>query len=252
MSISTLLDLFIADMEVSGKSAKTIENYKNRRVRIDEAFKERSISELTVQRIDAFSRMLAQATNRHDEEASFKNKSEGVVIRNLSKDSSYRIQALLLQAIKWGHKKGYLTDNFTSRITRLPKEPYKQIEIPDVDNIISFIDYINQDSLVKQHYKLFFNLTAWCGMRTEEILALTWHDVDFKTKRIMIKKAEVKVAGHGRILKAPKSKSSTRKIIIPEKVLAMLMEWKNYCEKSFPEWLKIRPHGSSNALSRLM
>lgn len=252
MSISTLLDLFIADMEVSGKSAKTIENYKNRRVRIDEAFKERSISELTVQRIDAFSRMLAQATNRHDEEASFKNKSEGVVIRNLSKDSSYRIQALLLQAIKWGHKKGYLTDNFTSRITRLPKEPYKQIEIPDVDNIISFIDYINQDSLVKQHYKLFFNLTAWCGMRTEEILALTWHDVDFKTKRIMIKKAEVKVAGHGRILKAPKSKSSTRKIIIPEKVLAMLMEWKNYCKKSFPEWLKIRPYGSSNALSRLM
>ena len=242
MSVSTLLDLFIADMQVSGKSAKTLENYKNRRVRIDEAFRNRSISELTVQRIDAFSRLLTEATNRHDEETAIKNGSKDTEIRKLSRDSSYRIQALLMQAIKWGHKKGYLTDMFTSRITRLPKEPYKQIEIPDVESIISFIDHINNDEKVWKHYKLFFNLTAWCGMRTEEILALTWDNVDFEAKRIMIRKAEVKVTGQGRVLKEPKSKSSARRVIVPDKVLAMLSEWKAFCKESFPAWIETRPY----------
>ena len=242
MPVSTLLDLFIADMGLSGRSAKTMENYKNRRKRIDEAFRNRTVSELTVQRIDTFSHALTEATNRHDECASNKHIKEKADVRKLSRDTAYRIQALLIQAIKWGDKKGYLTDNITHRVTKLPKEPYRQIKIPDIDSIIKFMDFMNNDSTVTMNTKVFFNLVVWCGLRTEEVLALTWEDVDFQTRRIRITKAVVRVGGSERILKEPKSRSSIRDVILPEKVIVMLKTWKYFCTESFPGWREARPY----------
>ena len=242
MTVSTLLDLFISDMELSGRAAKTMENYKNRRKRIDEAFKNRTISELTVQRIDSFSKALTEATNRHDEYALYKNMKGKTEVRKLSKDTAYRIQALLIQAIKWGDKKGYLMDNITHRLTKLPKSPYTQIEIPDIDSIINFMDYMNNDDTVMLNTKVFFNLAVWTGMRTEELLALTWDDVNFQTKRIRVTKAVVRVGGSTRVQKEPKSKSSVRDVIVPEKVIGLLNTWNEFCKASFPKWLENRPY----------
>ena len=84
MTVSQLLDLYIEDMKLAGRAAKTIENYKNRRSRIDEAFANRTISELTLQRIDNFTKELSEATNRHDEELSYSKGTDGTEIRKLS------------------------------------------------------------------------------------------------------------------------------------------------------------------------
>ncbi len=241
MTVSELLDLYIEDMKLAGRAAKTIENYNNRRPRIDEAFANRTISELTLQRLDAFSRELAESTNRHDEEVSYIRGSDGSEIRKLSRNTTYRIQSLLIQAIRWADRKGYLTDTVTNRMTRLPKDPYSQVEIPDIEDIIGFINHINRNEDVRYHYKVFINLITWCGLRTEEILALTWEDIDFDNKRIHIRKAEVRVTGKGRVAKETKTRSSMRKVIIPGKVLDMLRYWKEYCEASFEAWTKQRP-----------
>lgn len=241
MPISTLLDLFIEDMTVSGRSAKTLENYRNRRVRIDEAFRNRTVSELTVQRLDAFSQALTEATNRHDEYVKYVTHRDDIEPRKLSKDTAYRIQALLIQVIKWADRKGYLTDNITNRATKLPKSPYKQIEIPDIKNIIAFMDYLNQDPTVKLHTKVFFNLIVWCGLRTEELLGMTWDAVNLETKRIRITQAVVRIGGSTRVVKEPKSRSSIREVIIPDKVNDLLKTWKEYCDTSFPAWLELRP-----------
>jgi len=58
------------------------------------------------------------------------------------------------------------------------------------------------------------NLITWCGLRTEEILALKWDNIDFQSKRIRIEKAEVKISGKGRVSKEPKTKNSLRRVII--------------------------------------
>ena len=241
MTVSQLLDLYIEDMKLAGRAAKTIENYKNRRSRIDEAFANRTISELTLQRIDNFTKELSEATNRHDEELSYSKGTDGTEIRKLSKTTSYRIQSLLIQAIKWADKKGYMTDTVTNRMTRLPKDPFFQLEIPDIKDTISFINHINENDEVKFHYKVFINLITWCGLRTEEVLALWWEDVDFDNKRINVKRAEEKVAGKGRVAKETKTRSSMRKVIIPDKVLDVLRKWKEYCEASFQTWTRQRP-----------
>jgi len=242
LPVSTLLDLFIEDMTMAGKSAKTLENYKNRRVRIDEAFRNRTISELNVQRIDAFSQALTEATNRHDEYVKYITQRDDVEIHKLSKDTAYRIQALLIQVIKWADRKGYLSDNMTNRVTKLPKAPYKQIEIPDIKSITTFMEYLNQDATVQIQTKVFFNLIVWCGLRTEELLGLTWNAVNLETKRIRITQAVVRIGGSTRVLKEPKSRSSIREVIIPDKVVALLKHWKEYCESSFPAWLELRPY----------
>ena len=242
MSVSTLLDLFIEDMELSGRSAKTMENYKNRRKRIDEAFRNRTISELTVQRVDAFSKALTEATNRHDEYACYKKIKAETEVRKLSKNTAYKVQALLIQVIKWGDKKGYLTDNITNRLTKLPKSPYSQIEIPDIDSIIKFMDFMDHDNSVVLPTRVFFNLVVWCGLRTEEVLALTWSNVNFNTRRIRVTKAVVRIGGSSRVLKEPKSKSSIRDVIVPEKVATLLQTWKDLCMASFPEWIATRPN----------
>ncbi len=241
MPVSALLDLFIEDMTVSGKSAKTLENYRNRRVRIDEAFRNRTISELNVQRIDAFSQALTEATNRHDEYVKYITHRDDLEPRRLSKDTAYRIQALLIQVIKWADRKGYLTDNMTNRVTKLPKAPYKQIEIPDIKSIIAFMEFLNQDTSIQLQTKVFFNLIVWCGLRTEELLGLTWDAVNLETKRIRITQAVVRIGGSTRVVKEPKSHSSIREVIVPDKVIDLLKTWKEYCDTSFPAWLELRP-----------
>ena len=238
MSVSELLDRYIAAKELEGKSITTLDKYRNYRRRIDEAFKGRTITDLTVARIDKFSQNLSSATNRHDEDRANKGKTENCQIRDISQDYKYQIQSLLLRAIKWADKKGYLADNVTHRVTKLPKGEYEQIEIPDIEEIKKFIDYLTKDNTVEDIYKVFMNLVAWCGMRTEEILALRWGDVNFSKRILYINKSEVKSTGKGRVQKGPKTKKSKRKVPINKKMITMLTEWKNLCEQKRSCWHK--------------
>ena len=67
------------------------------------------------------------------------------------------------------------------------------------------------------------NLVSWCGLRTEEILGLTWGDVNFSKRELNIDKAEVKSAGNGRVKKGPKSKKSKREVPLNKRMIAMVM-----------------------------
>ena len=236
MSVSQLLDRYIAAKELEGKSITTLDKYRNYRRRIDEAFKGRTISELTVARIDKFSQNLAISTNRHDENRANKHKTDNNQIRGISNDYKYQIQSLLLRAIKWGDKKGYLTDNVTHRVTKLPKGEYEQIEIPDIEEIKKFINHLTEDNTVENIYKVFMNLVSWCGLRTEEILGLTWGDVNFSKRELDINKAEVKSAGKGRVKKGPKSKKSKRIVPLNNRMITMLTEWKKLCDEKRSGW----------------
>ncbi len=60
-------------------------------------------------------------------------------------------------------------------------------------------------------YKVFMNLVTWCGLRTGEVLGLTWDDVNFSTRTLYINKSEVKSVGKGRVKKAQKAKKANAK-----------------------------------------
>jgi integrase len=80
-----------------------------------------------------------------------------------------------------------------SKVIQNEPEPFNENEM---NKILSALD---------EPYRQYFQLAFFTGMRTGELLALRWEDVDFKTKKIHIRKS----ISHG-IEKEPKTKSSIR------------------------------------------
>ena len=68
-------------------------------------------------------------------------------------------------------------------------------------------------------------LGALCGLRISEIMGLTWNDINFTTNEIKIRKANVHVNSEV-ILKTTKTRTSYRKIIVPQYVIDRLKLYK--------------------------
>jgi integrase len=80
-----------------------------------------------------------------------------------------------------------------AKVIQKEPEPFNQREI---ENILSVLE---------SPYKEYFQLAFYTGMRTGELIALRWQDVDFKRDKIHIRKS----ISHG-IEKEPKTKGSIR------------------------------------------
>lgn len=63
------------------------------------------------------------------------------------------------------------------------------------------------------------------GLRRSEIWGLTWNDIDFENKEISVNKSRQKINGEMKVC-ACKTKSSIRKISIPQSLIILLEEYK--------------------------
>lgn len=88
-------------------------------------------------------------------------------------------------------------------------------------------------------YHLLFSLQYYCGFRIGETLALTKKDLDFNEKSIMITKTYDR-RDRRDIVTEPKTKSSVRKVFLPD---ALCEELKRYVESlyKYPEEERIFP-----------
>jgi len=64
-------------------------------------------------------------------------------------------------------------------------------------------------------------LAGMCGLRRGELLGLTWNDIDFKTGIVRIER-NVVATSKGPETKDPKSRTSTRTVTIPSKIIPRL------------------------------
>jgi integrase len=78
------------------------------------------------------------------------------------------------------------------------------------------------------------------GLRTQELIALKWKHIDFDSKQIQVRQAVKRTAkrddggnivSRGSKLGELKTKSSLRNIAMPQVLLDVLHEWKEYCTK---------------------
>ena len=70
----------------------------------------------------------------------------------------------------------------------------------------------------------FFRLLAFTGMRKGEALALTWNDINFKAKQLIIDKTQSN--GYNRlVVQSTKTAASDRTIFIDPKTLGILKKW---------------------------
>lgn len=81
-----------------------------------------------------------------------------------------------------------------------------------------FIKYVDDE-----YYYLVFNFLYFTGCRIGEVMALNWHDLDFKNKTISITKSlNAKVGNKSYVITSPKTSNSVRKVEIPDSLLKLL------------------------------
>lgn len=86
---------------------------------------------------------------------------------------------------------------------------------------------------VPTQYKVFFNLSLFCGFRKGETLALHWDDIDFGSKEISIAKSVGKTES-GFDYKEPKTQTSIRTVPFPEEMIVLLRQYHSeYIQERF-------------------
>lgn len=106
--------------------------------------------------------------------------------------------------------------------TRLPKKYKTDIYIPTTDEVHLLVKGSAGTLL-----ELPILLAAYMGLRRSEIVALEWSCINFRNKKLTIKKAAVLNIDNTEITKKPKSIAGQRTIDIPTIVLDALMQHKN-------------------------
>ena len=75
--------------------------------------------------------------------------------------------------------------------------------------------------------RLYVYLPLFCGLRREEVIALSWANVDLKRKKIYIKEAAVYAGKEfGAYIKATKTESSERVVDLPEFLILIMQDFK--------------------------
>ena len=136
---------------------------------------------------------------------------------------------------------GYLRRllNIAVRMDMIPVDPFTKIEMPkerrqvnkrkqfmDVDEFKAFLEVLDsQYKYINQQAYTLLRLGALTGMRTEELLALQWEQVDFNGGYISIVQALGRGFNGGTYIKAPKSQTSKRTLKIDNKMLTVLADW---------------------------
>jgi integrase len=97
------------------------------------------------------------------------------------------------------------------------------LDIPMPDEIRAMLAALPSDG----HWRPFFHVAVFSGLRASELRGLRWADVDFKRGEINVRQRADRYHKIGR----PKSDAGERIVPLPPKVILMLKEWKLRCPK---------------------
>lgn len=127
-----------------------------------------------------------------------------------------KIHQVLSAVFNFAIRQEYTKDNPARNAGNVDIEEDKHINFWTLEEFKAFIKHVD-DPL---YYALFMTL-YYSGMRKGELLALTWGDLDFDVNTININKTV-----YNRNVTSPKTKSSIRKIIMPNHVMRLLSQLK--------------------------
>ena len=137
--------------------------------------------------------------------------------KTLSNSSINAIKNVLSATFKLAIKQNILISN-----------PLVQLEIKQKKTTkkISSISQNDYETILKEitgtRYYIPFVIAIHTGARRGEILALTWNDIDFETKKISFNKSLLAKDGEGLELSSTKTSSSNRTILMTEKLISEL------------------------------
>ena len=135
----------------------------------------------------------------------------------ISAATQVKAGTVLGYVLKFAVKMRFLPHNVASDV-RKPKHEAPQMKVLSPEEVIRFLDEAQMDAL----HALYVVALA-TGMRSGELFALQWADIDFANKSIHVTKTLEELDGKHRV-KHPKTPHSRRRIDLPEFALDVLHE----------------------------
>lgn len=144
----------------------------------------------------------------------------------LASNTVCRIVSVLKQAFNLALNLDLISKNPTTTI-KLPASKEKEILALTREEQKTLEEYCLKST--KNNY-LGIIICLYTGIRLGELLALTWDDIDFNKKYLYIKKTSYTLRKDKKkvfIVESPKTKKSNRVIPLPDKLINLLMIYKN-------------------------
>ncbi|MBQ0141074.1 MAG: site-specific integrase [Kurthia sp.] len=138
------------------------------------------------------------------------------------------VKAYASMVLDYALNLGIITSNPMNLVT-MPKSIATPGEVEPLryytkDELTKFMNCLEAETNRKAY--TLFRLLAFSGMRKGEALALTWEDINFKKNELHINKALARGENNRLIIQTPKIKHSNRTLIIDNKTMQVLKEWK--------------------------
>lgn len=143
-----------------------------------------------------------------------------MLLKNLSDSYCNDILNPLRQTLRYANDFYDANLNFIEKI-----HTFKRVHrVKEEMKIWTAEQYLQFESVIDDPlWKLFFNLLYNSGCRKGEVMGLQWRHVDFEMNIITIRQAlSEKVDGSSYILQTPKSRSSIRKVTLPQNTMNLL------------------------------
>lgn len=135
--------------------------------------------------------------------------------RDLSRKSAAGTLSVASRVMVWAVAHGYAEFNPCRDIEVPGKLRHDPRELPE-DDVLRTIRGMDGSG-----FSLFFLMAMYTGLRKGELLALTWDDVDLRSRTITVTR-EVYSVGNRVGVKAPKTEAGARTVMIPDRLFAVM------------------------------
>jgi integrase len=151
---------------------------------------------------------------------------EDVLDKSRSRDIVRRVRIEVGAILRYAQKKGWVVKNVISLAPyKYGKRNKKRPPMPRLDEVRSVIDVTRANWA---DWLAMFFVLIFCGLRSSELRALCWSDINFKNNTMSVTRR----ADRWGNIASPKSEAGTRDIVFPPIVAKTLKEWKLRCPKS--------------------
>ena len=144
--------------------------------------------------------------------------------KNHSKNYVSRIYNAFSKAFKYGIQQDLIDKNPMNKVYKEARKDEKKKEIlffepEEFDHYLSGIKDPRDRAM--------FSCLYYMGLRKGEMMALQWHDIDFKRKTLSVDKTtNTRLRASGTLVTTPKTKNSYRVITMPDVFIKELASWK--------------------------
>jgi len=127
----------------------------------------------------------------------------------------------LENAVKWG-----LVSRNVAKLVTLPRVERYNAQTLTVEQAEKLLN-VAQVS----RYRTLLLMAMTTGMREGELLALHWEDIDFDQSIVFVHRTVSRITGRGHVESEPKTRTSRRRIVLPDVTLKALQEHKKFQEQ---------------------